>query len=60
MVGYLIKVGKKIYFFVYESQVEDDDCCNGNIFSEMDGVIVYGKFGKCMLMWFLLIMKLEM
>lgn len=58
--GYLIKAGKKTHFLVHESQAEDDDRRNGNISSEMDGAIAYGKPGKRTPMWLSSIMKLEM
>lgn len=45
---------------MHESQEEEDDRRNGNLSSEMDGAIAYGKPGKRTPMWLSSIMKLEM
>ncbi|MEA0983868.1 Gfo/Idh/MocA family oxidoreductase, partial [Salmonella enterica] len=58
--GYLIKAGKKTHFLVHESHAEDDDRLNGNISSEMDGAIAYGKPGKRTPMWLSSSSKLAM
>lgn len=58
--GHLIKSGMKTHFLVHESQSEDDDRRNGNVSSEIDGAIAYGKPGKRTPMWLSSIMKLEM
>lgn len=52
--------GKNEHFLVHQTQEEDDDRRAGNMSSEMDGAIAYGKPGKKTPMWLSSVMKLEM